>query len=400
MSFYIGDVPVDPATETGQAQLAQAHKSKLRVSCACRQPRPQMYVAAVNGRFIVKRMPSTGDEHAPGCASFLPPEELSGLAQVQGEAIREEVDDGTTTLKLDFPLTLSGTRPAPPEPSGKKKTEAKAPPKKLRLTALLHYLWHEAELVKWYPAMEGKRKWGLIHRLLANASRGKTAKSKNLSDILYVPEAWSIDHKDEVAGRRNILFRSLKPEGRKTPLGLLVAEYKVHEPARFGSKFMFYHMPDCPFFADDDLVKRFERIFSEQLIQADMIKGSHVMTIATFSIAKKGYPKLQEIGLMLTTRNWIPFEHSRELEVIDRLTDEKRAYLKSLRFNLDVETPIASAVLTDMLEPVSLFVADPSAGPGEIAELSTAAEDGTYTPWLWLDDGPMPDLPIPGGINS
>ncbi|WP_171182353.1 DUF1173 family protein [Ruegeria sp. HKCCD8929] len=400
MSYFIGDTPVDPATDAGQARLAYAYKARDRVQCACRTPRPLMYIAAVNGRFIVKRMPSTGDEHAPGCASFLPPEELSGLAQVRGDAIREQTDDGTTTLKLDFPLTLSGTRPAPPEPSGKKKTEAKAPPKKLRLTALLHYLWHEAELVKWVPAMEGKRHWRLIHRLLVNAVQGKTAKSKTLSDILYVPEPWHVDRMRDAASRRQILFRGLKREGRRTPLGLLVAEYKIHEPARFGARFLFKQIPDCPFFADQELVDRFERIFSDDLRLADMEAGSHVMAIATFSIARKGYPVLQEIGLMLTTRNWIPFEHAREWEVIDALTSSKRAFLKSLRFNLDGETPIASAVLTDLPEPVSLFVADPSAGPDEVADLRTTAEEGAYGAWLWLDDGPMPALPGRGGKPS
>jgi len=393
MTYFIGNEPLNPADSDGQSRLAKAHRNKERVTCACRTPRPRMYVAAVNGRFIVKRMPGTGDEHAPGCASFLPPEELSGLAQVQGSAIKEEPESGTTTLKVDFPLAASGTRAAPPEPSGRKPTEAKAAPKKLRLTALLHYLWHEAELVKWCPAMEGKRWWGVVHRALIDAASGKTAKSKQLSDILYVPEPWKPEHKQEIAARRQRLFRSLSGTGGRASFGLLIAEYKSHEPTRMGARFLFKHVPDCAFFADDELTARFEKVFGDHLMMADLVDGGHVIAIATFSMARKGYPVLQEIGLMLTTRNWIPFEHEREFELVAALTEQKRAFLKSLRFNLDGETPIATAVLTDLPEPVSLFVSAFNDGPNEIADLHAAAEEGAYQSWLWVDDGAMPDLP-------
>lgn len=400
MTYFIGDNHLDPADPEGQGKLARAHRNKERVTCGCNTPRPKMYVAAVNGRFIVKRMPGTGDQHAPGCSSFLPPEELSGLAQVQGTAIKEEPDTGTTTLKIDFPLAASGTRAAPPEPSGKKPTEAKAAPKKLRLTALLHYLWHEAELVKWFPAMEGKRWWGIVQRSVQDAASGKTAKSKNLADILYVPEPWKPDIKDDLAARRQRLFRSLTVQSGRSPFGLLVAEYKSHEPTRMGARFLFKHIPDCAFFADEDLVKRFEKVFGEMLILADMAEGGHVMAIATFSMARKGYPVLEEIGLMLTTKNWIPFEHEREFEVVTALTDQKRAFLKSLRFNLDVETPIATAVLTDLPEPVSLFVSDFNDGPDEIADLHATADDGSYRSWLWVDDSAMTAFPTRASMES
>ncbi|MEM8970882.1 MAG: DUF1173 family protein [Pseudomonadota bacterium] len=400
MTYFIGNDPVDPSTEAGQKALAQAHRNRQRVTCGCRSPRPKMYVAAVNGKFIVKRMPSTGEEHAPGCASFLPPEELSGLAQVQGTAIKEEPDKGTTTLKIDFPLAASGTRSAPPEPSGKKPTEAKAPQKKLRLSALLHYLWHEAELVKWFPAMEGKRWWGVVQRSVADAAAGKTAKSKNLSDILYIPEPWKVDDKENLASRRQRIFRTFSSTSGRAPFGLLVAEYKSHEPTRLGARFLFKHIPDCAFYAEKELVKRFEKVFGDHLMMADMAVGSHVVLIATFSIAKKGYPVLQEIGLMLVTKNWIPFEHERELEVITALTDQNRAFLKSLRFNLDVETPIATAVLTDLDEPVSLFVADFNDGPNEIADLQATAQDGSYSSWLWTGEENMPAFPEHRGWRS
>lgn len=393
MTYFVGNDPVDPATEEGQKALALAHRNRQRVTCGCRSPRPKMYVAAVNGKFIVKRMPSTGQEHAPGCASFLPPEELSGLAQVTGSAIREEPATGTTALRVDFPLMMTGTRGAPPEPSGKKPTEAKVTPRKLGLTALLHYLWHEAELVKWFPAMERKRWWGVVQHAVADAAQGKVAKTKSLSEILYIPEPWTLEKKDTHSEHRRRVFGALQKTFGRAPLGLLIAEYKSHEPTRFGSRFLFKHIPDAMFFADEELAAKFEKVFADNLMLADMVADSHVMIIATYSMSPKGYPVLQEIGMMLVTENWIPFEHIREVELLSELTRQRRSYLKSLRFNLDSEAPIATAVLTDLPEPVSLFVAEPTASAEIVADLHATAEDGSYAHWLWTGEEKMPGFP-------
>ncbi|MFY1709662.1 DUF1173 family protein [Tritonibacter scottomollicae] len=397
MSFSINNTAVDPATEEGQIRLGKAHQERSRVICNCSSPAPAMYVACVNGRFILKRMPGSGPEHAPGCDSFLPPEDLSGLAQVQGNAIKEDLETGITSLRVDFSLSMGSKRPAPPPPSGKAPTEAKITPRKLGLSSLLQYLWHEADLVKWTPAMKGKRWWGPVQRALGTAAVGKTAKSRDLRDILYVPEVWKPELKAENAARRAKLLRTLQaPERGTAPLGLVVAEYKTHEATRMGARFLFKHAPDCAFFAEADLVKKFENIFAHQLMLAETLGDVHVMVIATFNVAKAGYPVLREIGMMLVTKTWIPFENLRDYELITALTETDRAFLKSQRFMLADATPIASAVLTDLASPMSLFAASPSANADEIAALREVAADGTYPAWLWIEDDLMPELPAKG----
>ena len=142
--------------------------------------------------------------------------------------------------------------------------------------------------------------------------------------------------------------------------------------------------------------KRFEKVFEEKIRLADMIPGTHIMVIGTFSIAKAGYPVLHEIGMMLTTANWIPFEHMREHELIDALTEDKRSFTKSLRFNLPVATPIASMVLTDTTPPTAMFAATPGEETASDTALANAAEEGIYPAWLWLEGAEMPDLAAPG----
>lgn len=394
MSLHLWDKLLMVESPEGQAALARAHRSGTRVECRCQTPYPKMYVAAVNGRFIVKRMPDTGAEHAPDCTSYLPPGELSGLAQVQGSAITESPEDGTTTIRLGFPLKKMGTARAMPELTGRPATEAKMSPSKLTMTSLLHYLWHEADLGKWYPAMEGKRFWGVVHSALERAAAGKVVKGQDLARILYVPEFFKVERKEEIAGRRNALFSHLRPaRGSSAPLGLLIAEYKTHEPTAMGARFLFKHAPGCSFFADEDLTRRFGNVFADRLHLSDFVEGSHPIVIASFSVAKAGYPVLHEVGMMLVTANWIPFEHMRDAELIAQLTTRKRAFQKSLRFNLKSDAPIASAVLLDTTEPVALYVADNPDATETVAALVEAENESRYPGWLWVNHDPMPDLP-------
>lgn len=400
MTPFLWDNPLDIDSDAGQAALAKAHRAGDRVLCRCRSPHPKMYIATIGGKFIVKRMPDTGPDHAPDCASFLPPEELSGLAQIKGSAISENPDDGSTTLKLGFPLKKnrkSGTIAQGSQSSNGKPMEAKAPERQMTITSLLHFLWHEADLGRWYPAMEGKRWWGVVQYALRSAVAGKHAKGKNLAQVLYVPENFKLERKAEIAARRNSMFRVLRPTGNgPAPLGLLIAEYKGCKPTRTGGRlFMFKHLPDCPFFADKDLADRFDKVFSERLELAEFVQTGHVIVIASFSVAKAGYPVLQEIGMMLVTENWIPFEYLRELEVVTALTEQKRAFQKSLRFNLGADAPIAAAVLTDTPEPVALFVADDPDNTNMIASMAENASEGRFPAWLWIDEEPMQDFPEP-----
>lgn len=393
-TYHLNGTSVDPATEAGQRALGVAHMMGHRPMCRCTHPNPEMYIARVNDIYIVKRMPSSGTDHAPQCDAFQPPEELSGLSQIQGSAFDEDPEDGTTRLKLGFSLAINGKSNRPAPPAAGEPTEAKSPERKLTLTSLLHYLWHEADLVKWTPRMEGKRWWGVIQRELLAAAGNKIAKRQGLATRLFIPDPFKVDEKTQIAARRSAFFHTLTGQNKSaTALGILIAEYKGMELTRLGARFTFKHMPDCKFFADQDLVKKFQTVFESQMMIADMVPDSHVMVIATFRIAPAGYPALVDIGLMLTTSNWIPFEHLRDVELLDAMTRAKRAFIKSMRFNLPETTPIASMMATDTTPPTAMFITAPNADDGAQNAMRLSASEGTYQSWLWGRDQGMPELP-------
>lgn len=88
--------------------LAQVHDSPERPRCLCVPGGVEMYVAH-HSQFVVKRMPDTGSLHHPGCPSFEPAPQQSGLGELMGAAVLESAQ-GSIELRVDFPWTRSGVR--------------------------------------------------------------------------------------------------------------------------------------------------------------------------------------------------------------------------------------------------------------------------------------------------
>ena len=407
--ILLGREILDPEGETGQLRLAAAYKAKERATCLCSEKKPELYIALVNQRYILKRMPGTGADHATHCPTFDAPEGVSGLGPLLGSAISVE-EDGHVDLKLGFALTLKGKRAVPPAPPhGDKSPEATPPTRKLTLTSLLHYLWSEAELTRWSPGMEGKRGWGLVRHLLLEAASGKTTKSLSLADRLFIPDPFVKEKANDIARRREEAFHRLKPaDGTPQPVGLIIAEYKSHEKGRVGYRFTFKHLPDAPFYAEADLAARFERAFEDWLRFADVMPNLHLITIATFAITRAGYPTLLEIGMLPTSEQWIPIETKRDMILLQHLTAARRRFLKPMRFNLGRSIILPSLLLTDAgPDPVRLYLDDPNreaelgedgsepaSMPPPAAPAKQSMEITDKWPlWLWSEGADPPDMP-------
>ncbi|SFA58453.1 Protein of unknown function [Paracoccus halophilus] len=351
-----------------------------------------MYVAKIQGDYHLKRMPGTGYAHDPSCDSFALPPELSGLGQVDGKAIVTN-EAGDTTIKLDFPLTVRGARGAPPDNGagvGANET-AEASPSKLGLLGLLHFLWDAAGLTLWQPAF-ARRSWWIVHRELTAAAERAITKSIPLSSVLFVPPSFSVEKKDELAAERRQLLHHLQPvKGKPMPLGVLVAELRDMEPSKYGRKFRFKHLPDMAFFMDQDLCKRFDKIAGDKIRAVEAVEGAHPIVIATFNM-NGNYAEIRQIAVMSVNAQWIPFDHDRELRVIEAMRG--RRFTKSLRYNMRVDAPIANAVLLDTSPPTAIYCPSEAIDPEAEAELVEIAKEGVYPAWFWSGgDDDMPALP-------
>ncbi|OZD60816.1 hypothetical protein CH263_20210 [Rhodococcus sp. 06-1059B-a] len=390
--FRIGEHTVAATDPAFGQHLTAARAAKTRPLCACTAAGVPMYIArtATSG-LIVKRMPDTGSTHDPDCSSYEPPAELSGLAQVAGQAIDEQPD--TTMLRLGFALS-SGGGAAPPPPSDTEPTVATADPAKLTLRGLLHYLWDEAGLTRWSANMTGRRNWAVVHHRLTAAAEGKTAKRAPLAASVYVPEPFRVSDKDDIIARRKHRFREFAPAkgSRSQKLMLVVAEVKEFGPARFGHKAVLKQVPDTALMIEEKLFGKIGKTFAAALEMWESIEGSHLILAGTAKVGPTGWASLEQVVLMCTTAQWIPVDTGAELELLDSLTGHDRSFVRSLRYNLPRTTPLAAATLTDTDPVTALCIADTAAGEesGPVDELVAGS---SIASWIWDTADPLPSLP-------
>lgn len=394
-TYRIGGQLIDDGDPGFAATMAAAYQNKLRPVCVCREPGAEMYVARVNGRHIIKRMPNSGGQHAPACDSFEPPAELSGLGEVMGTAIQENPEVGQTALKLDFSLTKIAGRAAP-TPNGQEADSVRTDGNKLTLRGLLHYLWEEAGFNRWSPGMAGRRSWYVIRRYLLAAADGKVAKGDALGDSLYIPEPFSLEHKTEIEQRRMAhLGKACAMEKGGRRLMVVVGEVKEIAPSRYGYKIVFKHLPDFHFMVNEDLHKRLRKRFDMELSLWDAMESTHLMAIGTFGVGASGVASLEEVALMIVTENWIPFDSMFEKTVIDAMTHAGRRFFKGMRYNLPASRPLACVVASDTEPlPVAMYVLPPGSNDDYIEALTALMEESKLGRWLWrAGDGEMPALP-------
>lgn len=377
--------------------LAAIYGTATRPLCLCRGKGKgiEMYVAKLGHQYIIKRMPHSGANHAADCESYEPPAELSGLGDVMGGAIQTNLADGLTTLKFDFALSKTAGRAAP-APSGVETDSVKTDGKKLTLRGTLHYLWDEAGLTRWSPAMEGKRSWYVVRKALFEGALDKVAKGAKMGDLIYIPESFNLDRKDEITRRRLNIFNNLsQAQGASRRLMLVVGEVKEMGDARFGKKMLIKHVPDAPFMMNDDLYKRLLKRFDNELQLWSGNNNSHLLVIGTFGVSAAGVPSLEEASLVLTNENWIPYESVDESMLIDALTKQKRRFSKGLRYNLVSTAPLATAVLNDTADPTAMYIRPFGATDQYTKELKELLESSTLASWQWSTADAMPAFPVP-----
>ncbi|CAM2198490.1 DUF1173 domain-containing protein (plasmid) [Paraburkholderia kururiensis] len=380
-----------------QAALSRIHHTKIRPLCLCVRPGVQMYVAKTNGHYLIKRMPESGAGHAAECASYDPPAELSGLGEVLGHAIKEDIEDGTTALRLDFALNKVPGR-APPPPGNGEQESIKGETSKLTIRSLLHFLWDEAHLTHWNPAMEGKRSWATVHKYLLRAAQGKYTKGLHLPSTLYVPEPFYVDRKAGIAQRRSALIASAESAGRTgQKLFIAIGEIKEVTAARYGRKVILKQVPDFPFMLSSDLNKRLEKVYKDEVSLWNAFPEIHLVMIATFSVGGAGIANIEEMALMLANEHWLPFSNVDEKNLLDALVAGGRRFVKGLRYNLPASRPLASVILSDTPEKhTAVYMIPGNASDGFMAALGELLENDRLHHVQWAAGDAMPDLPQAG----
>jgi hypothetical protein len=374
--------------------LQKGYTNRLRPVCLClaKGDGPELYISLFRGVHLLKRLPYSGALHAPHCDHYEPPPELSGLGQVSGSAIREELETHTTTLALDFALTKGRSR-QPGASSDIEHESVRSDGTKLTMRGLLHFLMDDAGLTRWTPAMAGRRSWYVVRRELLAAASTKMTKGQALTALLHIPENFSVERVDEIRQHQRQSFARLA-ESTSARM-ILVGEVKAIENARYGMCLVVKHMPDMKLMLTDDLHKRLVSRFGQQLQLWGQLEVSHLMMIATISRSAQGVFCVEAACLMNVNEHWIPFDSLFEWELLDSLHRQQRRFTKGLRYNLPGSKPLACMVLQDTGEQsTALFVVPQNAQSDYEGAVDELTSQSGLTAWQWrTGDLAMPELP-------
>jgi hypothetical protein len=378
-----------------QDALARIYETPERPRCMCVRGGVDMYVAK-HRQYVVKRMPGTGNRHHPSCASYEPEHGQSGLGELIGECVIEHSPE-SIELRVDFPLTrVPGRAIARGEsvPPG----EIKATRRRMSLRAVMHYLFERAGFNRWTPAMEGKRSQAVIHKYLMEAAAEIEMKGARLSERLYVPEPFSEERKAEIAERRRdkMSVLLLPEDDMQLKMALVLGELKGTEASNFRRKVWIKHMPDAPLFIDNKSWERIERAYGDMLEARDAdTKSRQRVVICALVYAKREHTyQIDTASLMLATENWIPIEGMHEVDLIHALTEQKRRFMKPLRYDARSAVVFSNALLLDTGEtPTPLHIFSEFKDTKEKSAKEKIIKEAGESSWVWYTGKSMPALP-------
>lgn len=394
--FAICGKTLDASDPHLQAWLALIYGTVERPRCLCVPEGVDMYVAHYE-QYQIKRLPDSGHLHHPGCPAYAPEGTLSGLGTLLGDAVLEAVP-GQFELRVDFPWARLGGRSISPGAARDDINNVQATPQRMSLLALLHFLFERAGFNRWTPAMSGKRSQRVVQHYLMDAARAIRVKGIALSDRLYVPEQFDPAHKVDIAQRRRQQLALLNPVADVHPLALIVGEFKRCEPNGQGRKLWIKHLPDVPLLITEPTWQRLQRAFAPlfEARDADNSVPVRLILVALVYARREHTYVIDAASLMLATAQWIPLQGIHELPLIQALIDQRRRFIKPLRYDAKAREAAAfpNALLLDVGDtPVPLHVVSPFMTAGERAAKERAVGEG----WCWLTECTVPRLPVVGG---
>ena len=390
--FSIKGAEYDEGDAGLQPALARVYETPERPKCLCVPGGVDMVVARY-ADFVLKRFPDTGPKHHPTCPSYEMEASESGRGELLGSAITEHSAEGWE-IRTKFPLTRvpgkSIVRGAPGTP-----TEVKTGVKAASMLALLHELWERAGFNRWYPAMKGKRNWGVIRsHLLAEAARART-KNQRLSEAMLLAEPFDKERSAaQQAARREALAALTSPMGDVQHRFLIVVgELKEAEESPLGIKLRLKHMSEIALLVDASTWAKTKKAFQTQLQVHESDDSTRLIVAGLiYSPADQTYA-IDQITFMLTTATWIPVEDGNDNELIRALTEQERRFLRPLRYDSKRWGAFANAKLLDTGDQAASLHILSDRLPKDVLAAKGQAIARSFGAWVWKAGASMPSLP-------
>lgn len=375
---------------------------KAIVRCLCSgsgEKRLSIHSRSNSDRFHLARFPNSGTEHDESCIFFGVDPNGSGLGAYK-KGVVEELDDGNTKIKLKLGLQQRMT--AAPEESGQSPATAKPAARvtttqsSMTLLGLLHFLWTQAAMNTWAPAMAGKRNLGVVHfhlmKVAMTTYAGRVKLSQNL--LIGTPSA------DGQQARLN-QAKAISANNERRRLIVVAPLSRYREGLDQASTLPisgFYGIPHLVM--TEALWESTQRRFGPSMNA--WVSGDPVLAIAQTTPPKSqgsgAQAEVIDLALMWVTKDWIPVDSGFEALLAEKLVTESRRFEKPLRFDSS-EQVFPDFWLKDRGAPIPMEVwgmatADYQARKKEkIDHYDSTYGIGNWWSWNGAAGDLIPDLP-------
>ncbi|SHI12543.1 DUF1173 family protein [Pollutimonas bauzanensis] len=381
--------------------LVMAH-GKAVVRCLCAgmgEKRLSIHSRSNSDRFHLARFPETGPEHAEDCVFYSVDPNASGMGAYKRGVI-QELDDGNTKIKLKIGLqqrvTKAPTDNEAPASNSKTTSQSRVSQSSMTLLGLLHYLWTQAALNTWTPAMLGKRNLGVVHHHLMRVAMTTYAGRVKLAQNLLIGTPSPEGQQPRLNQAKAI---SASNERRRLVVAAPLARHREGlENARTLPISGFHGIPYLDM--GSELWQITKRRFGSEV--SAWIAGNPVMMFAQTDPPKTAAGALQahviDLALMWMTKDWIPVDSGFEALLAERLVQENRRFEKPLRFDSH-EHVFPDFWLKDTGAPVPMEVwgmatPDYQARKQEkIAHYDSSYGPGNWWSWNGAAGDELPELP-------
>jgi hypothetical protein len=135
---------------------------------------------------------------------------------------------------------------------------------------------------------------------------------------------------------------------------------------------------------NEDIYHRLCKCFEAELELWSANESGHLIVMGTFGINTSGISSFEEIALMMVTENWIPYDNTDELRLVNSLTQANQRFVKWLRYNLPSTIPTASVLLAGFDKTVTaLFICPASATEIYRHDLKVLIDKSEIKTWFW-----------------
>ncbi len=344
------DIALDQLRHQARPRLFEAAKtSPGRGECLCTTPPQPLVIRLRGGHYHLAGWPDQGGRHDARCPFFKLAAAVTGRSGYAVGAIAETADG--THIRLHQPLTVRGGEDTRPAGDAGEPAEALSR-NTVSLLGLLHWLWEQAGLSRWYRQAE-PRGWPYVSAALEQAVTGCTANGQPLSSCLYVPVPFTQDARDRANA---VLDRFVSALGARQAgsrwRGLILGEVRGISPTRYGERIMLRHVK-VPVFASAAVMDRARRAYRPAFAGSRPGRSRQIVLLLVDRTARR-YLVAVDLCAMLTSHVYIPAESAYEVEMADYLVARGRDFIKPCRYD-ERDAVFPDFILTDV-GPDAAFV--------------------------------------------